>query len=103
MPIQDFTINATTWKSLPEDLKAIVNRTWREFSQSQVSRIAENDKRVSAELRSKGVELVAWSAEDIARTRVLAQTWQARGCQRPLAKQAVESQRAFLRDLKLLA
>jgi TRAP-type mannitol/chloroaromatic compound transport system substrate-binding protein len=104
MPIQDFTINANAWKSLPDDLKQIVDRTWREFSRMQVSRIAENDARVATEVKQKGVELIAWSEADLGRARQHAQTvvdeWAAKG---PLAKQAADSQRAFLRELKLLA
>jgi len=103
MPIQDFTINAAAWKALPDADKAIVEKTFREFSASQVSRIAENDKRVAAEVKTKGVELVAWSDADLGRARQLAQgvadEWAGKG---PLAKQAVDSQRAFLRELKLL-
>jgi TRAP-type mannitol/chloroaromatic compound transport system substrate-binding protein len=104
MPIQDFTVNANAWKALPDDVKQIVDRTWREFSQTQVSRIAENDKRVAEEVKKKGVELVAWSDADLARARQIAQgvvdEWAAKGA---LAKQSAESQRAFLRELKLLA
>lgn len=104
MPIQDFTVNASAWKALPDDVKQIVERTWREFSKTQVARIAANDKRVAGELKAKGVELVAWSEADLARARQIAQgvgdQWGAKGA---LAKQAVESQRAFLRELKLLA
>lgn len=104
MPIQDFTVNAAAWKALPDDVKQIVEKTWREFSLTQVARIAENDKRVAAEVKTKGVELVAWSDADLGKARELAQVvvseWAAKG---PLAKQAAESQRAFLRELKLLA
>ncbi len=104
MPIQDFTVNAAAWKALPDADKAILEKTFREFSDSQVSRIAENDKRVAAEVKTKGVELVAWSDADLTRARQLAQVvadeWAAKG---PLAKQAVDSQRAFLREIKLLA
>jgi TRAP-type mannitol/chloroaromatic compound transport system substrate-binding protein len=104
MPIQDFTVNAAAWKALPDADKAILQKTFAEFSSAQVSRIAENDKRVSAEVKGKGVELVTWSDADLLHARQLSQVvadeWAAKG---PLAKQAVESQRAFLRELKLLA
>ncbi|MGQ2979283.1 MAG: TRAP transporter substrate-binding protein [Polaromonas sp.] len=104
MPIQDFTVNTSAWKGLPDDVKQILERTWREFSTTQVSRIAENDKRVAEEVKKKGVELVAWSDADLTRARQIAQgvvdEWAAKGA---LAKQAAESQRAFLRELKLLA
>lgn len=103
MPIQDFTVNAAAWKALPDADKAILEKTFREFSTMQVSRIAENDKRVAGEVKAKGVELVAWSDTDLAHARQLAQgvadEWAAKGA---LAKQAVDSQRAFLRELKLL-
>lgn len=104
MPIQDFTVNAGAWKALPDDVKQIVERTWREFSRTQVSRIAANDKRVAVELKAKGVKLIAWSEADLARARQFAQPvvdqWAAKGA---LARQAADSQRAFLRELKLLA
>lgn len=104
MPIQDFTVNAGAWKALPDDVKQIVEKTFREFSTTQVARIAENDRRAAEDLKKKGVELVAWSDADLARARRTAQNvvdeWAAKGA---LAKQAAESQRAWLRELKLLA
>ncbi len=103
MPIQDFTINAAAWKALPDADKAIVDKTFRQFSAMQISRIAENDKRVSAELKTKGIDLIAWSDADLLHARGLAQgvagEWAAKGA---LAKQAHESQAAFLRELKLI-
>ena len=50
------------------------------------------------------MELIAWSDADLSRARQIAQPvvdqWAAKG---PLARQAADSQRAFLRELKLLA
>jgi len=104
MPIQDFTVNAGAWKKLPDDVKQILEKTWRDFSLVQVARIAENDKRVAQEVQKKGVELIAWSDEDLTAAREIAQhvvdEWAAKS---PLAKQAAESQRDYLKELKLLA
>lgn len=105
MPIQDFTVNAGAWKALPDDVKHILEKTFRDFSFEQVSQIADNDKHVAVDVvKNKGVTLSAWSKEDLLHARKLAQTvadeWAAKG---PLAKQAVDSQRAFLRDLGLLS
>jgi len=104
MPIQDFTVNAGAWKKLPDDVKQILEKTWRDFSMVQVARIAENDQKTAHEVRKKGVELVAWSDADLATARGIAQhvvdEWAAKS---PLAKQAAESQRAYLKELKLLA
>ncbi len=104
MPCQDFTVNAAAWKALPDDLKAIVEKAWAEFSVEQVKRIAADDRKAAAELRQKGIELIAWSPDELAKARKIASgvadEWAKKS---PLARQAVESQKAFLRELKLLA
>lgn len=104
MPVQDFTVNMASWKALPDDVKGIVEKAWREFSAEQVKRIAGDDLKAAAELKQKGVELIAWSQDELTRARALAMTvadeWAKKG---PLAKQAVDSQKAFLRELKLVA
>jgi TRAP-type mannitol/chloroaromatic compound transport system substrate-binding protein len=104
MPVQDFTVNKSAWKALPDDIKAIVEKTWAEFSAYQVNTIAENDKAVAEEVKQKGVELIDWSDEDRSRGRELAHVvWDEWAKKSPLAKQAVESQKAYLREIKLLA
>ncbi|MGB6103426.1 MAG: TRAP transporter substrate-binding protein [Pusillimonas sp.] len=104
MPIQDFTVNKAAWKALPDDVKAIVEQTWKEFSAYQVKKIAENDIVVAEEVKKKGVELIAWSDADRLRGRELAhEVWGEWAKKSPLAKQAVESQQAYLREIKLLA
>ncbi len=103
MPIQDLTVNASAWKALPDDVKQILEKTFLEFDKAQVQRIAQNDEKAAAELKGQGVELIVWSNDDLLHGRKLAQEvadeWAKKG---PLAKQATESQRAFLRELKLL-
>lgn len=104
MPIQDFTVNKTAWKALPDDVKAIVEKTWSEFSAHQVNTIAENDKRVAKIVPERGVELIDWSEENRNRGRELAHgVWAEWAKKTPLAKAAVESQEAYLREIKLLA
>jgi len=104
MPIQDFTVNQNAWRSLPDDVKGILEKTWREFSVHQVKTIAEQDVKVAAELKTKGVELVDWSGADRLRSRIIAQgVWEEWAKKSPLAKQAVESQKTYLREIKLLA
>ncbi|HMM73637.1 MAG TPA: hypothetical protein PKC22_15700, partial [Rhodocyclaceae bacterium] len=97
------TVNASAWKALPDDVKKIVEKTFLDFDQSQVQRIAQNDEKAAAELKAQGVELVSWSDADLLRGRKLAQDvvdeWAKKGA---LAKESAESQRAFLRELKLL-
>jgi len=104
MPIQDFTVNKAAWKALPDDVKGALEKTWNDFSQYQVKTIAENDLVVAKKVKEKGVELIDWSAEDRGRGRELAHVvWSEWAKKSPLAKKAVESQQAYLREIKLLA
>lgn len=104
MPIQDFTVNKSAWNALSDDLKAILTKTWTDFSEFQVKTIEQNDAAVADEVKAKGVELIAWSDESRNRGRELAhEVWAEWAKKSPLAKQAVESQQAYLRELKLLA
>ena len=104
MPMQDFTVNLAAWRALPDDVKNILEKTWREFSAHQVKTIAGDDIRVAAELQKKGVELVDWSTADRNRARELAHgVWEEWAKKSPLAKQAVESQKAYLREIKIVA
>ncbi len=104
MPTQDFTVNMGAWKALPDDVKGIVEKAWRAFSAEQVKRIAADDVKAVADLKQKGIEMITWSPDELAKARALAMTvadeWSKKG---PLAKQAVDSQKSFLRELKLLA
>lgn len=104
MPIQDFTVNANAWRSLPDDVKGILEKTWREFSMHQVDTIAALDQQVAKEVQAKGVELVSWSAADLGRARTIAhKVWDEWAKKSALAKKAVESQTAYLREIKALA
>ena len=104
MPLQDFTVNLGAWRALPDDVKAILEKTWKEFSAHQVKTIAADDIRVAEELKKKGIELVDWSLADRNRARDLAHgVWDEWAKKSPLAKQAIDSQRAYLRELKIVA
>lgn len=104
MPIQDFTVNANAWRSLPNDVKEILERTWRKFSIHQVNTIATMDRQVASEVKAKGVELVSWNSADLNRARNVAQgVWSEWAKKSALAKKAVESQTAYLREIKVLA
>ena len=104
MPLQDFIVNPAAWKALPEDVRAIVKTTWRDFWIAQLKVIDELDRKVAVEIKAKGVEIIDWSAEDRARSRTLAQTvWADWAKKSPQSKRVVESEIAYLRELKLVA
>jgi len=104
MPNQDFTVNMTAWRALPEDIKQILSSTVREWSWDQIQRVAVDDVRVIAELKPKGIVQITWSPEELRKMRELAHnTWTEWSKKSPLAKKAYDSQIAWLRDLGLIA
>jgi TRAP-type mannitol/chloroaromatic compound transport system substrate-binding protein len=104
MPIQEFTVNMDAWKKLPDDLKALLHTAVREWCWDQVQRVAVDDLRVSRELAAKGIKAAQWPDAEMAKIRALAQrTWEDWSKKTPLAKQAYDSQLAWLKELGVVA
>jgi len=104
MPSQEFTVNMSAWRALPEDIRQILSSATREWSWDQIQRIAVDDVRVIAELKKKGINQITWSAEELRKMRELAhQTWTEWSKKSALAKKAYDSQIAWLRELGLIA
>ncbi|HEY2559454.1 MAG TPA: TRAP transporter substrate-binding protein [Caldimonas sp.] len=104
MPVQEFSVNMDAWKKLPEDLKALLATATREWTWDQIQRIAVDDVRVAKELAAKGVVAATWPDAEQAKIRALAErTWEEWSKKTPLAKQAYDSQLAWLKDLKVIA
>ena len=104
MPAHDLTVNLNAWRALPDDVKAILETAVREWAWDQVERMAVDDVRVVAELQQKGgVTFVSWSEDELRKLRGLAQaTWDDWAKKSPIAKRAVESQKAWVKDLGLV-
>ncbi len=104
MPIQEFTVNMDAWKRLPDDLKALLHTAVREWTWDQTQRVAVDDLRVVRELAAKGVKALQWPEPEMAKIRALAQrTWEDWSKKTPLAKQAYDSQLAWLKELGVVA
>jgi TRAP-type mannitol/chloroaromatic compound transport system substrate-binding protein len=104
MPVQEFTVNVAAWQKLPADVKGIVQSTTHEWTWDQVQRVAVDDVRVAKELAAKGIKEEAWSGPEMVKMRELAQkTWEEWSKKTPLAKQAYDSQIAWLRELGVVA
>lgn len=104
MPVQEFAVNTAKWNALPDDLKAIVNSCVREWTWDQVQRIAVEDTRAVADIRSKGGTAGTWSDAEVQKIRELAQkTWEEWSKKTPLAKKAYDSQITWLKALGILA
>jgi TRAP-type mannitol/chloroaromatic compound transport system substrate-binding protein len=104
MPIQEFTVNMDAWKKLPDDLKALLHTAVREWTWDQTQRIAVDDLRVVRELAAKGIKATQWPEPEMVKIRALAQrTWEDWSKKTPLAKQAYDSQLAWLKELGVVA
>ena len=100
MPVQEFTVNVAAWQKLPADIKGIVQSATREWTWDQVQRIYVDDVRVAKELAAKGIKEETWSEPEMVKMRELAhKTWEEWSKKTPLAKQAYDSQIAWLREL----
>jgi TRAP-type mannitol/chloroaromatic compound transport system substrate-binding protein len=104
MPVQEFTVNMDAWKKLPDDLKALLQMAVREWTWDQVQRVTVDDFRVTKELAAKGVVPATWNDAEMVKVRGLAQkTWEEWSKKTPLAKQAYDSQLAWLKELGVVA
>lgn len=104
MPVQEFSVNLAAWRALPDDVKAIVSSCVREWTWDQVQRVAVDDIRVLTELKGKGINRIAWDDAEMRKIRDLAhKTWEDWSKKSPLAKQAYDSQLAWLKELGLIA
>jgi TRAP-type mannitol/chloroaromatic compound transport system substrate-binding protein len=104
MPVQEFSVNVAAWKALPDDIKGILHSTAREWTWDQVQRVAVDDVRVLKDLHGKGVKQEIWGDAQMAKMHELAtKTWEDWSKKSPLAKQAYDSQLAWLKDLGVVA
>jgi TRAP-type mannitol/chloroaromatic compound transport system substrate-binding protein len=104
MPVQEFSVNAATWKALPDDVKGLISVAVRQWTVDQIQRVAVDDVRVLKELKAKGVERARWDEAEMRKVRELAhKTWEDWSKKGPLAKKAFDSQVAWLKDLGLIA
>jgi len=104
MPVQELAVNMAAWKALPDDVKAILHSTTREWTWDQVQRVAVDDVRVAKELGTKNIKHESWDDEQMKKMRELAmKTWEDWSKKSPLAKQAYDSQLAWLKDLGVVA
>lgn len=103
MPLGGFTVNINEWNKLPDDIKQILKTACREWCWDSIERIAIDDIRANAEMKGKGVTAIAWSDEDLARVRLVAQEiWDEFSKKSPMTKKVIDSQKAWLRELGLI-
>jgi TRAP-type mannitol/chloroaromatic compound transport system substrate-binding protein len=100
MPIGDFTVRQQEWDKLPDDIKQILTTLCREWAWDTIERVAMEDAKLVSEAKSKGYTPIAWTPEEKAKARKIAQEiWQGWKGKNEQTKRAIEMQEAWLREL----
>ena len=100
----NYPLQMAAWKALPDDIKAVLHSMAREWTWDQIQRVAVDDVRVAKELAAKNIKTDSWDDELMKKMRELAmKTWEDWSKKTPLAKQAYDSQLAWLKDLGVVA
>lgn len=98
MPVGDVSISLKTWEAMSPRLQKILEIAVRSFSLDMIQTLDKQNLEVAEKLRSEGVELVDWSAEDRRAFRKAAsETWANYASKNELTKRAVDSQVDYLR------
>jgi len=87
MPTMQVTMNLQTWNALPDDLKKVMLKTVDRFSAYMVEEHEKLDKKAVAEAKSKGIEVVSWPDEEIAKFREIAKSQWPKWSNSPIAKE----------------
>ena len=86
MPTMQVSMNLDTWNSLPADLKDVMIKNVDRFSQYMVEQHEKLDILAVAEAKAKGIEVVSWPKEEIAKFRNIAVTQWPKWSKSPTAK-----------------
>lgn len=103
MPLGDFTVNIKEWNKLPPDIQQILKTAAREWCWDSIERIAIDDIRAVAEMKEKGITALQWDEEELKKVRALArEIWDEFSKKSPMTKKVIDSQKEWLRQLKLI-
>lgn len=104
MPSDHLACNKDVWDAMPEHHRRIMDTAMQKLSLHTALSNEKNNAEAAAELQANGVTLYAWSAEDRASFRAAAQkAWDGWAAKTPEAAALVESHRAYLTELGLIA
>jgi TRAP-type mannitol/chloroaromatic compound transport system substrate-binding protein len=96
MPATEIAFNKAKWDALPAELRALVTSETRAMSAALKIQIKADDDAALVKMKAEGVEIIAWSKDEIGKLRAFTGEVQdmlaGRG---PMAKKIIDSHRAF--------
>ena len=104
MPSDHLACNKDVWDSMPEHHRAIIDTAMQKLSLQTALTFEKANAEAAAKLTAEGVTLYDWSAEDRGAFRAAAQqAWEGWAEKTPEARALVDSHKAYLAQLGLLA
>ncbi len=95
MPTMQVTMNLDTWNSLPDDLKKVMRSTVDRFATYMVEEHAKLDRAAVKEAKAKGIEVISWPPEEVAKFREIAKTQWPKWSNSPIAKEWAQAVAAY--------
>ena len=104
LPLVEVSMNAAKWDALPDDLKAMMEETVKEFQQTQLEGNREADLAAVEEAKAGGkITVHDWPAEERAKFRALGVAeWEKIATQSPMSQKVFDTLTAYLKDKDLL-
>lgn len=104
LPLVEVSMNAAKWGALPDDLKAVMEETVKEFQQTQLAGNRAADEEALAEAEADpNITVHNWSEEERAKLRALGVAeWEKVAGQSPAAQKVFDTLTTYLRDNDLL-
>ncbi|RAH99923.1 C4-dicarboxylate ABC transporter substrate-binding protein [Acuticoccus sediminis] len=105
LPLVEVSMNKAKWDALPDDIKAMLEETVKEFQQTQVNGLKERDLAALKEAEANpDITVHDWSAEDRAKFRTIAQgEWEKVAANSPMSQKVYDALSAYLSEKGLLA
>ena len=96
-PVNQVTMNKGIYDALPQDLKNVLTEAGKQYSTGFLSTHEELDHKAIEVAKSEGVNIITWSAEDVAKVRETAVTlWPTWAEKTPMAKEYYNAVIAYL-------
>lgn len=104
LPLVEVSMNKAKWDALPDDMKALLEDTVKEFQQTQLQGNRDADEKALAEAEADpNITVHNWSDEERAKFRKLGtEEWQKIAGQSPMAQQVYDTLIAYLNDKGML-
>ena len=103
MPTEQLSCNQEAWDKLSPDLQRIMDVALKKAALDLAIQTEIRDKQAAVDLRSQGVTLHDWSADDRKQFRTFAQsTWKTFAGDSELALRLIDSHVAYMQELGLL-